>query len=68
MARIGFAKPDRRIYEHVLATLAIAPDECVFTDDSPPKCEGARAVGMHVVDYTNAADLERALRLFEVVA
>lgn len=67
-ARIGYAKPDPRVFGHVLATLGIAADECVFTDDSPPKCEGARAVGMHVVDYTNAPDLERALRLFEVVA
>jgi putative hydrolase of the HAD superfamily len=67
-ARIGYAKPDPRVFAHVLATLGIAADECVFTDDSPPKCEGARTVGMHVVDYTNAAELERALRLFEVVA
>ena len=67
-ARIGYAKPDPRVFEHVLTTLGIAAHECVFTDDSPPKCAGARAVGMHVVDYTNAADLERALRLFEVVA
>jgi putative hydrolase of the HAD superfamily len=67
-ARIGYAKPDPRAFEHVLTTLDVAADECVFTDDSPPKCEGARTVGMHVVDYTNAAELERALRLFEVIA
>ena len=67
-ARIGYAKPDPRVFEHVLTTLDIEPGECVFTDDSPPKCEGARTVGMHVVDYTNADDLEVALRLFEVVA
>jgi putative hydrolase of the HAD superfamily len=67
-ARIGIAKPDRGIYEHVLDVLEIEAHECVFTDDSPAKCEGARAVGMHVIDFVDATHLERELRLFQVIA
>jgi putative hydrolase of the HAD superfamily len=61
-ARIGAAKPDARAYRHVLATLDVEADEAVFTDDSPAKCDGARAVGMHVVHFTGAEQLDAELR------
>jgi glucose-1-phosphatase len=67
-ARIGFAKPDRRIFEHVAAALDVDPTACVFIDDSPGKLEGARVIGMRVVHFTGYDALVEELRLFEVVA
>jgi len=66
--RIGFAKPDRRIFEHVTAALDIDPTACVFIDDNVAKLEGAREIGMQVVHFTGYDALVEELRLFEVVA
>ncbi len=66
-ARVGYAKPDRRVFEHALAALAVKPDECVFTDDSEHKLSGARDLGMHTIHYTGAAALIDALRALGVV-
>lgn len=45
-AEIGFAKPDRRVFEAVCSRLEVDPTEVFFTDDSPSKLKGAREVGM----------------------
>jgi HAD superfamily hydrolase (TIGR01509 family) len=60
--RIGYAKPDRRIFEHVVGVLGVAPGECAFTDDNAHKLTGARDLGMHGIHFTGAEDLRRALR------
>lgn len=43
---VGLRKPDRRIYEHVCAELAIDPREAVFLDDIGRNLKAARALGM----------------------
>lgn len=64
--RIGYAKPDRRVFEHVLSALALVGPECVFTDDNARKLTGAREVGMHVVHFTGADVLAGDLRALGV--
>jgi FMN phosphatase YigB (HAD superfamily) len=62
---IGFAKPEPESYEIVADRLGVRLDECVFTDDREPYCEGARAVGMQAILYENLpqfrSDLEALL-------
>lgn len=62
---IGFAKPEAEAYEIIADRLGVRLDECVFTDDREPYCEGARAVGMKAILYENftqfKADLETLL-------
>lgn len=62
---IGHVKPEARAYEIVAERLGVRLDECIFTDDRQPYCDGARAVGMHTILYQNfpqfRADLERLL-------
>ena len=48
---LGLHKPDRAIFERVLAELRCAPDEAVFTDDSLDNTAGARATRMHAIHY-----------------
>ncbi len=61
-AEIGFIKPDLRAYEIAAERLCLKPNECIFTDDKPTFCDGARAVGMKAIVYTDfvqfAAELE----------
>ena len=64
-ARVGFAKPDARIYQHAADALGLDPAACVHIDDLPHNITGARAAGFHAVHYEGdgvrlAADL-RAL-------
>jgi HAD superfamily hydrolase (TIGR01509 family) len=43
---IGAIKPAPAAYHHVLATLGVAPEECVLVDDEAPCVAGACAVGI----------------------
>ena len=60
-AEIGYAKPDRRAFEHVCAALGVRPAEVFFTDDSPHKFDGAVEIGMRVHHFTGLPDLRAAL-------
>jgi putative hydrolase of the HAD superfamily len=64
-AEVGVAKPERRIYELALEKLGVAPREAVFVDDMPANAAGARAVGMHAIQFTQPkemmAELEQLL-------
>lgn len=63
---LGLHKPDRAIFERVLAELGCAPSEAVFTDDKPENVAGARAAGMHAIHYRDfdgfSADLAQLLQ------
>jgi len=64
---LGLGKPDRAVFEHVLAELYCAPQETVFTDDNVHYTMGARAVGMHAIQYRGfesfSGDLTKLLGL-----
>jgi putative hydrolase of the HAD superfamily len=61
-ARIGYAKPDRRVFEHAVGVLGYRPHECVFTDDSALKLAGAHEIGMHAVHFTGVETLVAELQ------
>jgi putative hydrolase of the HAD superfamily len=52
---IGFRKPERESYMHVLDSLKINPEESLMIDDLKENIEGASDAGMkiiHLEDYT----------------
>lgn len=51
-AEVGVMKPEARIYRLALEELQARPDESVFLDDMPANIEGARAVGMAGIPFT----------------
>ena len=62
-ARVGFAKPDARIFHHAAAALGVAPPACVHIDDLPHNVAGAREAGFLAVHYEgDGTALERELR------
>ncbi|MFE0457965.1 HAD family hydrolase [Kitasatospora sp. NPDC058965] len=62
-ARVGFAKPDPRVYR-LAAELAGAPaHRCLFVDDTAENVEAARAAGMTAHHFRSAAGLRAALRV-----
>jgi epoxide hydrolase-like predicted phosphatase len=55
-AEEGVRKPDAQIFERMLARLGIAPDEAVFVDDFPANVAGARAAGLHALQFTGTPE------------
>ncbi|MFE6995357.1 HAD family hydrolase [Microbacterium sp. NPDC057659] len=60
-AEIGFAKPDARVFAHVVEELGCAPEAVFFVDDSATNVAGAIAAGLRAQHFTDAAGLRRAL-------
>lgn len=60
-ARVGVAKPDRKIYEIAAERAGVAMDRCLFVDDRWENVEAAVAFGMTGVHYREPADLREPL-------
>lgn len=50
-SEVGYAKPDREVYEIAAQKLSVQTSECIFIDDAEVNCDGARAVGMQALHY-----------------
>jgi len=64
---VGALKPEPEIYLDALRKLSLPPEECVFIDDIGKYAEGAAALGIRGIHYTNHADLLRVLSGLGVV-
>lgn len=64
-AEVGMMKPDAAIYHLAAERLGVQPGEAVFVDDMPRNVDGARAAGMHSIQFRSTgqviADLNRLL-------
>jgi epoxide hydrolase-like predicted phosphatase len=64
-AEVGLVKPDERIYRLAVERLGVAPEEAVFVDDYSENIDGARAAGLHAIQFRSSeqarADVERLL-------
>jgi putative hydrolase of the HAD superfamily len=61
-ARIGFAKPDPRVFEYAADSVGVSVRRCLFVDDTRGHVEAARALGITAVHFREPADLEQGLR------
>ena len=50
---VGYIKPQPEIFLIAAQRLGVKPDECVFIDDIPEFCEGARGVGMQAIHFVS---------------
>jgi len=50
---IGFAKPDREIYEFVLSNIPFKKDEIIYIDDIPEYIEAAKKLGWNAIQFKN---------------
>jgi len=60
-AEIGYAKPDRRAFEHACTALDVDPAEVFFTDDSERKFSGAIEIGMTIEHFVGVDTLRSQL-------
>lgn len=54
-AKIGLRKPDPRIYQMMVETLQVNPNNCVYLDDLGVNLKPAREMGMTTIKVLNAA-------------
>jgi 2-haloacid dehalogenase len=59
---VGAIKPDPAIYLHLFDRFALAPEGCLFVDDSPINVVGAEAVGLPSIRFTDADSLRKELQ------
>jgi len=52
-ADVGITKPDGRIFLEACHRLSVLPSEAIFVDDSEKNCQGARAVGLSAIHYSD---------------
>lgn len=60
-AEVGMMKPDPEIYRYTAEQLSVSPNECVFIDDIQDYCDGAEAVGMTAILYTDFVEVKQKL-------
>jgi putative hydrolase of the HAD superfamily len=61
-AFVGMRKPDPAIYRLTCERLAVAPEECVFVDDSEGNCVTAEELGMTAVRFRDNGQAIAELR------
>lgn len=61
-AEVGFCKPDKRIFEHVLKNLACEASEVLFVDDSSSHIQVAQEMGFQAHYYRSLSEFEAWLK------
>jgi putative hydrolase of the HAD superfamily len=59
--QVGSSKPQRRIYEALIETLALPPPEILFIDDVESYVQAARELGLQALLFTDAQTLRNDL-------
>lgn len=59
---IRLRKPDRDIYEYILADAELHPDETVFFDDLEMNVEAARQIGIHAFWHPVGTEIARHIQ------
>ncbi len=67
-SRLGFAKPDARVFATAAERAGVPAARCLFVDDTEEHVVAARAVGMTGLHYRDARQLREALEPVTTVA
>ncbi|WP_030759068.1 MULTISPECIES: HAD-IA family hydrolase [unclassified Streptomyces] len=59
-ARIGVAKPDKRVFEAAAQAVGVTPRRCLFVDDTPGHVAAAQAAGLTGLHYRHVDQLRIA--------
>lgn len=65
--KVGFAKPDKEIFELMLQKLALKAEKCLFVDDRTQHLEAAKKLGFETIQFKNNKQLIEELKEKEIV-
>jgi putative hydrolase of the HAD superfamily len=54
---IGYAKPDQRVFAHIVDTLGVQPSHCLFVDDTAVNVAASSQAGLSSHRYRSPKDL-----------
>ena len=60
-SHVRLMKPDRAIFDHLVATYALDPSASLFIDDHPPNVEGARRAGLQALLFVGVDECRAQL-------
>ena len=63
-SKLGFRKPDPRIYRHACELIGVPPERCVYLDDLGVNLKPARALGMQTI---KVGDPDEAIAELEAI-
>lgn len=66
-ADVRYLKPAAQMYETLINTYKIIPEESVFLDDLEPNIAGAKRHGIHGIQFFTAEQASEELRQFNVI-
>jgi putative hydrolase of the HAD superfamily len=62
--KLGFYKPDPRIFKKALRLFNIEPEETLFIDDSLENCESANGIGIKTIRYEDFESFKKELKKY----
>jgi len=65
--KIGFAKPNKRIFEYVIRKIPFKKNEIIFIDDKSSNVEAAKTLGINAIQFTNVKKLQNDLCQIDVL-
>jgi len=65
--KIGFAKPNKRIFEYVIRKIPFKKNEIIFIDDKPQNVEVAKSLGINTIQFSNVKQLQNDLCAINVL-
>ena len=65
--KIGFAKPDKRIFKYVLDNVSFKPSELFFIDDKISNVKTASSMGIKSIKYINSKKLKQDLENYKIL-
>jgi putative hydrolase of the HAD superfamily len=63
-SKLGFRKPDPRIYQHACELIGVPPERCVYLDDLGINLKPAKALGMRTI---KVGDPDKAIAELEAI-
>jgi len=64
---IGLAKPDPKIFLHLLNQFSLKADETLFIDDKASNVKGALEAGLFAVRFENPRQLEKTFEEYKIL-
>ncbi len=65
--KIGYTKPDKRIFHHVLANLPFKKTELLFIDDTLSNVEAALSEGINSIQFSSLGQLIEDLKSLKIL-
>jgi len=65
--KIGFAKPDKRLFKYVLGNVPCRSSEIFFIDDKISNVQTANSIGIKSIKYFNSKKLKQDLKNYKIL-